>query len=611
MLKSPIALISQSVGGVGGNLNYIKNPIQSSSITNWVKGSGILLSTPSWSTSQNLYKGGALLVTWGVGTKTSNDYFEGNLNEIMTSMIGKAWKVSFTTFLDSGNTFVAGDLIVEYFDGTNTVPIGTIPIITGQSFLTELSLYPSNVIGLNSTIRIRPLIGSTTCVGNLRIADVAIAPSPVISVPAVSTEISYTASFTSQGLGVLTGIDAKYSRVGNKCKGQVKLTSGTNTGSEVRISLPPGLTTDAAIPTIQVVGFVDNSETGAVTLYSLAEPGVNYLTIGKQSSVQAGLNKAIGTNFNNTSTFSIVFEVTIAQWNNSINLVGVNEPLYLSNTETGVSTNGVIAKSYYGIEGSPIRAIGSGAALVTDDITIPRSVLPNETSKLQLRSKVDGNWIDAIDCSVPSLLISSLSGQQAQTASGSNTTRSGASLAKINAGQVRILWNVIAQLASASDGGAIVSRYWSGVTAAADGYDRWRVRIGAASMSELPAKVQASYYQAGSFTFTTLNVTKLVPATVEYDTYSLFNTTNSGAFTCPTSGFLRIIISSSLSSSAGTFRVFKNNVVFKRILTMASPGSIQLTGSFKIPVLKGDFFDIRMDTSGVVVTDVTLQFEMD
>lgn len=116
-----------------------------------------------------------------------------------------------------------------------------------------------------------------------------------------------------QGIGTPTSVSCKEMRSSENIFGRCKFTTGTVTGSEVRIGLPAGLTT-ASWHTIRGCGGLTFGVSGAVSGGVLCEESKTYVTLGRQSSGSNGLTKVLGTDLSSTATYTIDFMVPIAEW---------------------------------------------------------------------------------------------------------------------------------------------------------------------------------------------------------------------------------------------------------------------------------------------------------
>lgn len=473
-------------GSGGGGLNFIKNPVQKATAANWSKGSGSFVSAPEWSTTKNLYAGGALLLAFTAGTKTANDYFDADFVEIMETFTGISWKIRATIFIDTGATFAADDIAVNYFDGTTETPVNYIPIsVLNNKVIFESAMIPTNVIGTTSKLRFRAKLGSTTCVGNLRIADISIAPQVVNSSIRRTGWLDYPSTPVLVGIGTPTISKAEYMIDGDELYCHIKGVSGTSTATEARFPFPAilgGLTSKSDIPTIQAAGSFVISALAAAPRIALIEPNTSYFTIGVVAG--GGINAFTKQNGNIIISSGDVFDFwgkcKIAQLSVSVNLSGISDPLNLSNTETVVNIPGVVGKSSYAVEG---MAIVANTADNDYAIAVPRPLGPNEYFDIVVRSKIDGSWTRA---SVASCSVANGLSSQGNIVGASAT---GFGIVKTTAGQV-----ILRQYKSASAYGASPTlTSWATLIAAADGFDRVKIVASQINASEIPRPVRAKY----------------------------------------------------------------------------------------------------------------------
>ncbi len=277
-------------------------------------------------------------------------------------------------------------------------------------------------------------------------------------------------------------------------------TAGTLTAVEAQIGLPSiGVNTPSDLPTISLAGKLDVGLSGSSTDFQsrtvLMEASKTYITVGAENSASNPLVKANPASFcTNGSTISLFFEVPIAQWSVNATFVGINEPFCLSNNQSGVNTNGTTANTYNGFDGSLIVA---NTAVTTYDMTLPRALLPNEVPIIELYSKIDGNWISANEASVPSLFVAGMVARRASDGV-PNLYYEGFWLAKVSSSVLRIYQSdTMRGGASAWATSASTSRTWANIIAAADGFTRWRVRIGKA-VGVAEVAVQSDYVKLDS-----------------------------------------------------------------------------------------------------------------
>ena len=158
-----------------------------------------------------------------------------------------------------------------------------------------------------------------------------------------------------------------------------------------------------------------------------------------------------------------------AQFSVNSTFIGMNEPFYLSNTESTVNTNGVVSKTKLGIDGVPILAL---TAATYYDCTLPRALLPNETATVQFH-KTGCCWQNTRELvfyvsGIP-LMISDKTAYN---------TFSGIGIDYISSSVMRVQFGSLC-----SDNYSVSAISWEQFKNA--GYDAWRIRIGQAGMSEV------------------------------------------------------------------------------------------------------------------------------
>ena len=178
---------------------------------------------------------------------------------------------------------------------------------------------------------------------------------------------------TTQGFGTTTSNECFHARDGGDMLIRCKLTTGTVTATEARLTLPNGLTSKSSsfIPTIQLAGQWARGAASASNYGSiLIEPGVTYVTFGAVYAAAANpFTKLNGSGVSaSTELLNIVARVPIAEWTSAQSV-----PVLVG----GVST------SYNG----PVRV--ESACFGTTNCNTVCSASPCFVSQ-------DGNWISSI-----------------------------------------------------------------------------------------------------------------------------------------------------------------------------------------------------------------------
>ena len=374
-------------GGGSGTVNFLLNPLTSASVSNWSRSAGTLV----WNTTQNLVSVGSLQAeTFATGQTIDGDFIP-TINAVDG---GQAWEVKLGYYIDAGATYTDGQIQVLLLDGANEIAGGNLPIVLGIVSQTSVFVWPStNLAGLK--IRIKCTGGT----GTLRIADVAVRPQQIMSVPVVSGLNPWTPTLSTGAFG--TAPVAFWSRVGDKIQLFFRLSQGSGLGTQGSgdyiLTLPNSLSIDTqAHPLNSIIGYGKNS-----TDTNEYSPTTLFTTVSVYSATQLRIFTLNSINTNNVWSsahfglqgpvyMSFTAQAKIAQWSTNIQVSG-EETIYLSNSESTVNTNGVVAKTYYGIEGSPILANTVNA--IWYKMGLPRKLLPNETLALEFRDAKNGHWV--------------------------------------------------------------------------------------------------------------------------------------------------------------------------------------------------------------------------
>lgn len=130
---------------------------------------------------------------------------------------------------------------------------------------------------------------------------------------------------TTQGFGTTTSNECFHARDGGDMLIRCKLTTGTVTATEARLTLPNGLTSKSSsfIPTIQLAGQWARGAASASNYGSiLIEPGVTYVTFGAVYAAAANpFTKLNGSGVSaSTELLNIVARVPIAEWTSAQNV---------------------------------------------------------------------------------------------------------------------------------------------------------------------------------------------------------------------------------------------------------------------------------------------------
>ena len=207
---------------------------------------------------------------------------------------------------------------------SSTGDIWVCPRVNGVSVTASVANGCENYTNFNNAqkLTVYPLYGATSTGIEVKAsASVAVAlddaylgdrrPSPL----GITTTpwISYTP--TTQGFGTIASTECLYKRVGSDLYLQCKFTTGTTTGVEARVGFPSGTTAFNNFTLIKDVGNVVIGANDTASYYSLSEPSVSYVTIGRQGTAAAGLTKINGSTIASSTAVSVFAgPIAIAEW---------------------------------------------------------------------------------------------------------------------------------------------------------------------------------------------------------------------------------------------------------------------------------------------------------
>ncbi|NDD53825.1 hypothetical protein EBZ39_08085, partial [bacterium] len=146
--------------------------------------------------------------------------------------------------------------IYNTVSGAWTQPAGYRGMNTGSGAGVVTFTFQTDSVAANNTYRIAVITAQTSTSNYVvNFNDFVVGPTVVVNGTPVTDWQSYTPTFTA--FGTATNIQFQWRRVGSDVEIRGKFTLGVTTGSEARITLPPGLTSadTARIPSIQIVGY--------------------------------------------------------------------------------------------------------------------------------------------------------------------------------------------------------------------------------------------------------------------------------------------------------------------------------------------------------------------
>jgi hypothetical protein len=567
-------------GSSGSGITYTQNPDFESNINSWNTYSGLKQYLPvtgsggtsaltlTRNTTQPLYGLADMIITKGSG----NYQGQGFSTDFVTDygVLGQPLYLNFSyknTASGIGYPTTSG-MGVYIYDKTNL----------GLLYLSQTDLvngYGSviNYVGSfqpNTNSRDYRLIyhcqDTVTSGYGLEIDNIYIGPQQKLVGPAIQMEQTYTPTFT--GFGTVTNINFTYARRGNKLIGFGRFTCGTPTAVEQRISLPPNLLTDSKlILTLQVCGILITNQNAANTLYTLMEPGVNYITVAAQNSGSNAFTKIVG-GFGNGYLVSVTFEVPIDQWATNINLV-TDSTEYASNSS---STDANDTTSFvYGSGGSAgIMGVTDISVQRSKRVRFTRPIQPSDLIILEFYMPTSQAWISGFVRAGGSIMVSDRHVHIINDG--------GVFFQSVNNTDIDVYFNIT------PDGG---TADWNNANLVGM---KWRLRkISNGNMAEVPPLVNCNY---------TNQTTTAAATTLKYDTYvedthNAYNKTT-GQFTCPLAGLYSIEASFG-PSGAGRATLYRNNVSFR--LGDTVDANYSSTYSTICRLNKGDYLDIRLDTT--------------
>lgn len=246
---------------------------------------------------------------------------------------GRPLTISFEYEFVGGSTYQLGipgtqdsDLTVYIYDVTNGVLIEPSSKYLNGFSSTVASLYQATFQTTYNSTSYRLILykgTTTTNIFGVYLDNFRIYPNDFVYSSSFTNEQSYLP--TVQGLGTLAANNVNWSQMGDKLYLRGRVTIGTPTAVEARIYLPNAsmIVDDVKITAIQIVGDLTRNTAMSAgnggDLYLLAEPGVNYLTVGFLNPASGGLTKQNGSAIFSTSeivSFNAI--VPIKGWSTSL-----------------------------------------------------------------------------------------------------------------------------------------------------------------------------------------------------------------------------------------------------------------------------------------------------
>lgn len=535
----------------------------------------------------------------------------------------------------SSVAYVAGYLDIYVYDITNAVfcpcTTVTIPATFGSVSKCITAFFP-NATSNNYRLCYHVADSSSTAwtfeldnvqVGNQK-ANIGAAITPWVDYPAGSytfpssaTPVAFTSGKIPLGAvstnpikGTTSEDHAQWSRNGEDIlvRFDYKQTASGNAGSGIYLfALPAGMTIDltknpvnsivgqASISNISDENSASSTSMTKVVVYSATMLCIYYTSNSSGTDTFAPVSSGYYQLSTATITYRFNARVSCAQFSVNAIFNGVNEPFYLSNTESTINTNGVVAKTKIGIDGTPILA---NTTTTYYDCSLPRALLPNETAVVQVRSKIDGQWYDAVNCLIESLFASMAPTITTVGSNGEYSWFSGIFLAKINTGVIRVRFSTnVTHITSFWTSTTAGITPWSSIISASDGFNAWRIRIGQSGMSEAKPTVFASY-TAGTA------ATHIDFATKIEDTHNAVTIgTGVWKFTAPMAGIYDIAVS--VPGTSITVTLYKNGAQYGGTIASIAASTQTVSGTKKVHLYTNDY--IYIICSGAPLTGSEIQ----
>ena len=503
---------------------------------------------------------------------------------IDTADQGKVLQIGFDYYVASG-TYADSDQTVWIYDVTNSALIQPAasailnavgPQKWGGTFQTA-----SN----STSYRLIFHTSSTSAVAyTVQLDNVSVSPQIVTQGAAITDWVAYTPTIV--GFGTPTSVTFEWRRVGDSAEIKGRFQSGTSTAVAASISLPNGITTDAAkIP--------NNANVGEWKTNSTATSG--FLFTGGATSNTLSLSIAGGINQNNGSAIAasggwVIFNsflIPITGWSSNVNLSSDTDTrvvaLYRSTLTGTTLTNGASTAIPFGTAG-----VDTHGAWSTDTYTVPVSGKYEVDTTIflaaraysagdvaQLRIEIAGSEVEKV---------------YLKNADTTNTIRTmnGSGIWDMTAGQTI---KIKVRVDNGSGDSAIDTNFPSSISV--------KRLSGPATIA---ASESVNFAATGSTTSFTTTGTALVPTTVTKNTHGMIA---SATLTIPVSG--TYMFGANLSTTTATTYIqlwySKNGAAKVQIASFQGSSTTynSVSGSKVLPLLAGD----TIEFIGVASTSVT------
>lgn len=322
------------VGAGSGGINYVTNPDFESNVTGWSTYADSAASTPTDGT------GGSPTTTFtrstssplrgaanGLITKdAANRQGEGVSYDFTIASADKAKVINVSFEYATSANFTSGDssdVRVYVYDVTNSTLIQPTPY-TIQGYTGNTWKYSGTFQSSSSSTSYRLILHVATTSSSawtMQVDNVVVGPQVQLQGAPVGDWQSYTLATAQQGFGNISSSQSYWRRVGDSVEIIGRFTCGTVAGSEARIDLPSGMTSDSTKldAAANVVGNFTWSAVGGNSQYILVKPSVTYINFSIQGAGVNSLNPANGNAIaNNGDDISFHAVVPVSGWGSSV-----------------------------------------------------------------------------------------------------------------------------------------------------------------------------------------------------------------------------------------------------------------------------------------------------